>query len=121
MTNREFFMEIAATESLPLAIREHAEGEIVKLDARNAKRAEKPSKTAIANEPIKAKILEVLAESGKTASDLAVILEVSVQKASALCRQLAEAGQVAVTEVKIPKKGKQKMYALAEEGEVTEE
>ena len=113
MTNREFYIAIANNEALTEEIRAHATAEIEKLDARNAKRAEKPSKTAVANEPIKANIVKVLEDGGKTASDIATALEISVQKASALCRQLADAGQVTATEVKVPKKGKQKLYTLA--------
>lgn len=114
MTNREFFTEIAATESLPLAIREHAEGELEKMDKRNAARAEKPSKTALANEPIKTDILALLADGGKVAAEIGEALEISVNKASALCRQLVEAGLLTVEEVKIPKAGKRKKYSLAE-------
>ena len=113
MTNREFFAEIAATESLPLAIREHAQAELEKMDKRNAARASKPSKTAIANEPIKADIVALLADGGKIASEIGEALEVSTNKASALCRQLVAEGVLTEEEVKVPKAGKRKKYSLA--------
>lgn len=47
--------------------------------------------------------------------------EISVQKASALCRQLVEEGALTVQEIKVSKKGKQKAYAIVDGSEeVTE-
>lgn len=120
MTNREFFTAIAETESLPLEIREHATAEIEKLNKRNADRASKPSKTALANEPIKTDILTLLADGGKVASEIGEALEISVNKASALCRQLVEEGLLTVEEIKVPKAGKRKKYSLAETTVVVE-
>lgn len=82
--------------------------EIAKLDARNAARKEKPSKKALENEPIKAKIAEVLTDEPRTASDIAGELGLSVQKTSALLRQM----DVTVTDVKVKGKGTQKAYSL---------
>lgn len=113
MNSREFFTEIAATESLPLAIREHAQAELEKMDKRNAARASKPSKTAIANEPIKVDIVAVLADGGKIASEIGAALEITTNKASALCRQLVIEGILTEEEVKVPKTGKRKKYSLA--------
>ena len=90
-----------------------AKAEIVKLDERNANRSSKPTKTQIENEPIKEKILEVLSTGEKmVASAIAERLEISTQKASALCRQLVESKKLKVEDVKIPKKGKQKAYMV---------
>ena len=50
---------------------------------------------------------------GLTASDIGVALEITTQKASALCRQLTEGGVLVATEVKVPKKGKVKAYSIA--------
>lgn len=110
MTNREFFNAVIANEITEDVIA-HATSEIAKLDERNAKRASKPSKKSLENEPIKAKILEVLSTEPKVASEVAELVGISPQKASALLRQIEG---LEVSEVKVPKKGKMKGYALAE-------
>lgn len=91
--------------------------EIEKLDARNASRSSKPTKAQIENEPIKKKIVELLTEVGEkyVASAIAEKVEISTQKASALCRQLVDEGKLQVEEVKVPKKGKQKAYSVITE------
>ena len=118
MTKREFFNEVIAvidgtSEVDVLELKEFAKAEIVKLDERNANRSSKPTKAQIENEPIKEKILEVLSTGERmVASAIAERLEISTQKASALCRQLVESKQLKVEDVKIPKKGKQKAYMI---------
>ena len=118
MTKREFLNEVIAvidgtSEVNVLELKEFAKAEIVKLDERNANRSSKPTKTQIENEPIKEKILEVLSTGERmVASAIAERLEISTQKASALCRQLVESKKLKVEDVKIPKKGKQKAYMV---------
>lgn len=120
MTKREFLNEVIAvidgtSEVNVLELKEFAKAEIVKLDERNASRSSKPTKAQIENEPIKEKILEVLSTGERmVASAIAEKVEISTQKASALCRQLVESGKLSVEEVKIPKKGKQKAYRILE-------
>ena len=118
MTKREFLNEVIAvidgtSEVNVFELKEFAKAEIVKLDERNANRSSKPTKTQIENKPIKEKILEVLSTGEKmVASAIAERLEISTQKASALCRQLVESKKLKVEDVKIPKKGKQKAYMV---------
>ena len=118
MTKREFLNEVIAvidgtSEVDVLELKEFAKAEIVKLDERNASRSSKPTKTQIENEPIKEKILEILSTGERmVASAIAERLEISTQKASALCRQLVESKKLKVEDVKIPKKGKQKAYMI---------
>ena len=118
MTKREFLNDVIAvidgtSEVNVLELKEFAKAEIVKLDERNANRSSKPTKTQIENEPIKEKILEVLSTGERmVASAIAEKVEISTQKASALCRQLVESQKLKVEEVKIPKKGKQKAYMV---------
>lgn len=113
MTNREFYNAILSAD-VNDELKAFAEEAIAKMDARNEKRSSKPSKTAIANEPIKASIVEFLNEkTDVVAADIAVGVEISVQKASALLRQMTEDGLLTVKEVKVPKKGKCKAYTLA--------
>ena len=114
MTNREFFTAIASNSTLPVELVEFAEQAIVKLDKRNASRSSKPSKTAIANEPIKASIAEyVTAHANAIASDIAEACVISTQKASALCGQMVRDNILTACMVKVPKKGKVRAYSLA--------
>lgn len=113
MTNRDFFTAIR-NANINDELTQFATEAIEKLDARNAKRSSKPSKTAIANVPVKEAIAKYLeGKENVLAADVAVGIEVSPQKASALLRQMVESGQVNVTEIKVPKKGKCKAYTLA--------
>ena len=115
MTNREFFQEII-NGTVNKDIIAHATAEIAKLDKRNISRSTKPSKTAVANEPIKVKILELLSHTleGLVASDIGSTLEITTQKASALCKQLEDEKKIISHEVKVPKKGKVKAYLLSQ-------
>ena len=121
MTSRDFFTLIASNEAVSADLRDYATEQIAKLDAKNAKRSSKPSKTQIANEPIKVAIVECLTANGQaTASELATALTteetpVTTQKVSALCRQLVADGLLSVADVKIPKKGVVKAYSVVSE------
>lgn len=116
MTEKEmlnYVVENVADE----AVVEKAQAMLAAIAKRNEKRAATPSKTAVANEPLKASILEMLVDGGKTATEVGAALEVSTQKASALLVQLQNGGQVSAVEIKVPKKGKVKFYTLKVEGE----
>ena len=108
MTTREFFTAIANGNITENEIA-FAKSAIVKLDERNAKRAAKPSKKAIENEPLKAEIKKVLTAQPQTASVIAEKVNLSTQKVSALLRQMEG---IAVVDVKVPKKGTQKGYSI---------
>lgn len=114
MTMRKFFEAVIAIEGAPADVIAKAESEIAKMDAANAKRQSKPSKTAVANEPIKAGIVSLLTEQGAmVASDIATALSISTSKASALCRQLVADEVLTVTDVKVKGKGTVKQYSIA--------
>lgn len=108
MTKREFFEAVMALENVDSELVLFAENEINKMNERNAKRKSTPSKTAIANEPIKAQIVEVLTETPQSASEIAEKVGISTQKCSALLRQIEN---LTVTEIKVKGKGKVKGYA----------
>ena len=110
MTKREFLNAVIANVEVAEIV-EFAQAEIAKMDARNAKRTSTPSKAQIANEPIKARIIEVLTYEPMTASEVAEKVEISTQKASALLRQI---DGLVITEVKVKGKGKVKGYALTD-------
>lgn len=108
MTQRNFYNAvIAETQNADLA--KFAVEALEKLDARNAKRAEKPSKVQIANEPIVKAIAEVLTSEPMRASEIAEALGISVQKASALVKKVDGVQSV---DVKVKGKGTQKGYFL---------
>ena len=113
MTTREFLTTITSMPNINDELKEYATNELKKLDKRNAARAAKPTKAQKENEPIKEEIVKFLTEKGgfHTASEVMEACEISVQKTSALCRQLVEEGRLKVKEIKVPKKGKQKAYA----------
>ena len=112
MTLRDMLTEVV-NGNLTDEVVAKATEEIAKLDERNAKRNSRPSKTALANEPIKAEILKLFVENEKLlASEVGATIGISTQKASALLRQLVESGNLSVSEVKVAKKGLQKAYGL---------
>ena len=113
MTQREFLNAIVAMgENVSDEIREYAEAGIAKLDGRNSARKGKPSKTALANAPIKKAIHAYIAEHADvTAGDIAKALELSTQKVSALCVQLRGEGKITATDYK----SKPKTYNVVEE------
>lgn len=117
MTNREFLTAIANSANLPDELTAFANEQITKMNARNEARkaSSKPSKTAIANEPIKASIMEFLSQQTEPviACTIAEGIGISTAKASSLLRQLVEGGSVVKSEVKIPKKGKTAAYAVS--------
>ena len=127
MTNREFYNAIANSENLSTELTEKAADLLAKLDAANAhareKRAEKPSKKSVENAPIKAAMLEHFTEgTGLTAANVAALMDIKVQKASALLRQLVADNVLSVSDVKIKGKGTVKMYtAVVPETEVEAE
>ena len=122
MTRREFMemvIDVASTEDAVITddMVEFAKKEIAKLDERNAKRASKPSKTAVANEPIKEAIKAFLSDKTDPMTASAIFEGVeectSTQKASALCRQMVDSGILTSVDVKVKGKGKQKGYSIA--------
>ena len=115
MTNREFLTAIANMENISEELKAEAIVRIEKLDATNEARKNKPSKKATENAPIMEQIVnEILTSEAQTAATIAEAAGISVQKASALLRQIVADGKATVTEVKIPKKGVQKAYSAVE-------
>ena len=95
---------------------EKARAEIAKLDAVNAKRAEKAAEKAKENDPIKNAIYNLLVEKGPmVASAIGMELttpeaEVTTSKASSMCRQMVEERRLTVEDIKVKGKGKVKQY-----------
>lgn len=117
MTKRDFLKAVMNGE-INDEIKAFAEEEIEKLDTANAKRREKTSKKREENKPLLDQIYnEVLGEEPKTASEVAEVIQTSVQKASSLLRALVEDGKAEAQEIKVPKKGKCKGYTKVENEE----
>lgn len=119
MTNRQFLTAIINGE-MTEAVIDHAKTQLAALDARNEKRKNTPSKTAQANEPIKAAMLAWLSEQTEPvlaeAAFAAGIEGInSPAKAVALFTQLFGEGKVDKTDVKVKGKGVRKAYSIKAE------
>ena len=112
MTNREFYTNIA-NGTITEAEKEFALAAIAKMDETNEKRKNKPSKTALENAPIIEALTAALTSDPQTAADLATAVGISTQKASSLLRQIVASGVATASDIKVPKRGSCKGYALA--------
>lgn len=114
MTEREFFTKVLATEGLAEELKSYATEGIAKLNARNDKRKNTQTKAQKENAETMDKIVALITEGGaKVASEIAVALGVSTQKASALCKLLVDGGKLKVADIKVKNKGAVKQYSLA--------
>lgn len=112
MTTREFLTAVI-TSNISEEMNTKAQALIDALDKKNSQRKDKPSKVAIANEPVKQAIVDYLTTNGtKVASEVGTALGISTQKASTLCRQLTEAEVLKVEDVKVKGKGVLKAYSI---------
>jgi hypothetical protein len=109
MTNRDFYNAVI-NANINEEMTSFATEAIAKLDARNAKRSERESKTQIANKPIIEAISRVLTDEPMLASKIAELCEISTQKASALVKKVEGVQSV---DVKVKGKGTQRGYFLA--------
>lgn len=117
MTNREFFVNVAKCENLPADLREHAQAQVEKMDAANAKNRGKESKTYKENLPLMSEVLVLLAEKPMLTTEIALAMTteerpISNSKASGLLRTLESEGKVAQSKVKVKGKGEQTQWAL---------
>ena len=111
MTEREFMNKVIESK-ISEELVEYAKAAINKLDARNEKKKNTPTKAQIANEKLKEQIVDLLKEGAKTAAQVGASLEVSTQKASALLVQLVIEEVATSTEVKVKGKGSVKSYSI---------
>ena len=110
MTKREVLNTIVAG-TINDEVIAWAEAQIEHMDAANEKRRNSVSKKALENAPLVDKIVdEILGDEPKTASDIAAVMELSVQKVSALCRTAVKEGRANVEDIKVKGKGTQKGY-----------
>ena len=113
MTEREFLTKVIASENISQELIDHATEAIAKLDARNDKRKNAPTKTQKENEPIAEAILAALASGAMLAVDLAPAVEQSVNKVNGVALNLVNRGLLIKSKVKVKGKGELTQYALA--------
>ena len=115
MTEREFLTKVMAIEGVAEDVKAYAEAGIAKLDEKNAKRKNTETKAQRENKVLMGQVLETIEANGSmVASEVASVLEVSTQKASALCVLLVKEGKLKVTDKKVKNKGAVKCYSLAD-------
>ena len=103
-TMRQFYKDVLNIPGVPDKVADKAHAELSKGTQ---------SKTAKENAPIKSAIVSLLTEKGAmVASAIGEALGITTSKASALCRQLVDENLLTDSEIKIPKKGKVKQYAV---------
>lgn len=117
MTNREFFVAIASNTNLTADLRDHAQAQVDKMDAANAKNRGTESKAYKANLPLMAEVLELLTEKPMLTTEVAIAMSteerpISNSKASALLRTLEGEGKVTSVKVKVKGKGEQTQYTI---------
>ena len=124
-TEREFMSKVLALniEGADGAdIKEYAKQAITKLDARNEKRKNTPTKAQKENAETMKQILELVSEKGAAvASEIGAILGTSTQKASALCKLLVDSKVLGVRDLKIKGKGSVKQYFVLESDSETDD
>lgn len=117
MTNREFFVAVS-TNTITADVIAHAEAQLTKMDASNAKNRGTESKTYKANIPLFAEVLALLEGGAMLTAEVASAMTseerpISTSKASGLLRTLEKEGKVVSTKVKVKGKGEQTQYSLA--------
>lgn len=85
MTMRELLTAVVEAQ-ISEEVTAKAEAELAKLDARNEKRASKPSKTAEANAPLIAKLEAFLEGKKMIASEIAKELDMTPNKVASLAK-----------------------------------
>lgn len=116
MTNREFYTFVA-NGTINEDVIAHASAAIEKLDnaleARKNKVSPKEAEKAAADAVIRETIFSVITNEVQLEADIAVKAGVTPAKARAELRKLVAANLVVKTDVKVPKRGVVKGYALA--------
>lgn len=121
MTNREFFVNVGKGIVTEVEMA-HAQAQIEKMDAANAKNRGTESKTYKANIPLFAEVLALLAEKPMLTTEIALAMTteerpISNSKASGLLRTLENEGKVTQSKVKVKGKGEQTLWTVVSQTE----
>ena len=107
MTMTSFLTAVLATSGISEDVATFAKAELAKIDAKNAKRRTTPTAMQVANANLLTALVDGMDVGAMvTAANAAVMLSVSVQKASALLQKGVAMGILTKTEVKVKGKGK---------------
>ena len=90
MTKREMFEQIKANYPLTAEEIEFIDHELALLVKKNERKSNKPTKLQVANENLKECILTILTTDGRQCKEIAEVLNITPQKASALLNQLVK-------------------------------
>lgn len=98
-----------------------AEGEIAKLDKKNAKRKAAEGEIKAENKPIAEAIVKALANGEMLSVDLAKFIGQTTQKTNGVAGEMVKLNMLTKTKIKVKGKGEQTVYALVPIEEVAEE
>ena len=98
-----------------------AQGELAKLDAKNAKRKNAEGEIKADNKPIADAILAALAKGTMLSTDLAKDIGQTTQKTSGVAGEMCKLGTLVKSKVKVKGKGELTAYSLAPTDEVADE
>jgi len=112
MATKREMLNVIANGEMNEEVMAWAAAEIEKMNHANELRKNRQTAKAKENEAIKAAIAEVLTNEAQTATVIGEAVHISTQQASALLRQMVEAGVAQKVEVKIKGKGTRKAYML---------
>ena len=97
-----------------------AQGELAKLDAKNAKRKTADGEIKADNKPIADAILKALEGGSMLSTDLAKYIGQTSQKTNGVAGEMVKLGLLVKTKVKVKNKGEMTAYSLAPTDEVGE-
>ena len=95
-----------------------AQGEIAKLDKKNAKRKAAEGTIKEENKPIAEAILSALANGSMLSADLARAIGQTTQKTNGVAGEMVKLGMLTKSKVKVKNKGEQTAYSLVVADEV---
>jgi predicted transcriptional regulator len=98
-----------------------AEGEIAKLDKKNAKRKAPNGEIKAENKEIAEAILSALANGSMLSTDLAKSIGQNTQKTNGVAGEMVKLGMLSKTKVKVKGKGELTSYSLVPTEEVADE
>ena len=98
-----------------------AQGELAKLDAKNAKRKNAEGQIKEENKPIADAILSALEGGSMLSTTLAQTIGQTTQKTNGVAGEMVKLGLITKTKVKVKNKGEMTSYSLAPTDEVGED
>ena len=98
-----------------------AEGEIAKLDKKNAKRKAAEGEIKADNKPVAEAIVKALAEGRMLSTDLAKYIGQTTQKTNGVAGEMVKLGMLVKEKIKVKGKGELTAYSLAPTDEVADE